>query len=120
MVGLLQIASAASVVVIFVLASIIKSVKGGYLGNVIKEIQDNGEDLDSRLTDIQDTTHETLERTEQNGEQIQDLGEAVYLLHVDDEDINEDELREKVGVEETGTDIFRGGGDVPGHFDDDD
>jgi hypothetical protein len=120
MVGLLQIASAASVVVIFVLASIIKSVKGGYLGNVIQEIRDNGEDLDSRLSDIQDTTHETLEKTDRNYERIEDLGEAVYLLHADDEDINESELREKVGVDSTGTDIFRGGEDIPGHFDDDD
>lgn len=117
MVGLVELAGAVSVVVIFVMASIIKSLRGGYLGNVVDKARQ--QDIETKIDDIHETTHETLERTERNGQQIDDLGEAVYLLHSDDEDINESELREKVGVEETGTDIFRGG-DSGELLDDDD
>jgi len=106
MTTLLQIASAVSVVAIFVIATIIKSYKGGYLGNVVQRYRENNTQMNSKLEDIQATIEKTHHEAQSNGKHIADLEEAVFLLHRDDEQINESELREKVGVDETGTDIF--------------
>lgn len=111
MVDLLQIASAVSVVTIFVLAAVIRSIKGGYLGNVIRRRRQQKTVLNGTLGDIKKVSEETYEETKQNGEQLNDLGEAIYLLHRNDENVDEDGLRDKVGVDETPGDIFSGSGD---------
>jgi len=108
MVSLVEFAGATSIVVIFVAASVIKSVKGGYLGNVLDKTINQGEQVNGKLDDIHQLSQETYKSTEENGEYIDDLGEAVYLLHKDEEQVDEQELREKVNVDETGVDIFDG------------
>jgi len=106
MVSLVEFAGAASVVVIFVSATVIRSIKGGYLANVLENTINQGEQVNGKLDEIHQLSQETYESTEDNGEHIDDLGEAVYLLHKDEEQVDEQELREKVNVNETGVDIF--------------
>lgn len=104
-VDLLQFAGAVSVVFIAVLGATIKSMKGGYLGNVLDEHAQGSNQVNGKLDDIKELSQDTYEATEQNGEQIQDLGEAIYELHKTDENVNAENLREKVGVEDD-VDIF--------------
>lgn len=106
MVEILRVASAAGMVAIFVAATLIKSYKGGYLGNVIQNHRSKGTEVNGKLDSIEETVEETYEETRHNGEQIDDLGEAIFLLHRDDAAVDERELRQKVGVQDTATDIF--------------
>lgn len=97
-VELLQLAGALAVVVIGVLAAVIRSYKGGYLGNVVQRHMREDE-LNGTLGDIQTTVEETHD-------DVQDIGEAIYMLHRDDENVDEAQLREKVGVDDLAGDIF--------------
>lgn len=106
MVELIQVGTATGTVLIFALAMAIKSYKGGYLGNVIQNHRDSGTQVNGKLDSIEETVEETYQETRHNGEQIDDLGEAIFLLHRNDAQVDERELRDKVGVDGMSTDIF--------------
>lgn len=106
MVALIELAGAISIIAIFVLASIIKSLRGGYLGNVVQNQRQQTDRVDKKLDDIRDLSQDTYDETERNGKHIDNLGEAVYLLHREDVNVDGEELRERLNVDSTGSDIF--------------
>jgi len=104
-----ELAAAIGVFIIVLMATVIKSYYSGFLREVLDEQQrrlGDGHDVDQKLETIQTRIKETHRLTGRNGDKIDDLGEAVLLLHRDDDDVMEQELRRKVGVEKMGDDIF--------------
>lgn len=110
---LVEIGYALAIVVVAVIAGVIKSYKGGYLGRVVdNHLERSKGEMNGKLDEIQRTVEETHDTTEALAEQVDDLGEAIYLLHRDDPGVHEGELREKVGADELATDIFDRDDDV--------
>lgn len=62
-----------------------------------------------RLEDIDGKQDEVLHRVEGVDERVEDIGRTVALLHADDEHVDEEELRQRVGVEDTDADLFERG-----------
>jgi hypothetical protein len=55
-----------------------------------------------------DDIESTVQRVDDKVDKIDDIGEAMVLIHQDDEYVDEEALREKVGVEDLSSDIVEG------------
>lgn len=99
-IDLLKLSVAIGVVLVSITSVMIRSYKGGRLGNVLDNQQNGSNQVNGKLDDIHDLTEETKQATEENGEQIQHLGEAIVILHENDPSVKPEELKEKVGVED--------------------
>lgn len=100
-----QAGTMVGVVVVAAVAQTIRSLRGGRLR---KALDNGGEEdgIEEGLTEIQEIAEDTYEATRENGRDIEDIGEAIVLLHRDDEMVDEEDLREKVGVDELQDDIL--------------
>lgn len=111
MVDLIQLGTAIAIVFIAAAATIIRSLRGGTLGNVLdkrrrKRADGGGDRVNGKLDDIRERVEDTYESTEENGEKIDHVAEAMVMLHRDDDDVKEQELRRKVGVDSMDDDFL--------------
>lgn len=99
-----DLGAAIAVFVIVLVAAIIKSWRTGYLREAI-----NTQGAQSaKLDEIEAKIEQTKASADMNGRKLDDLAEAVVLLHADDDAVDEEALREKVGVETLGIDLING------------
>lgn len=115
MVEVLQLAGAISVITITVIASVIKSLKGGYLGTLIdgwRAENDAGSqahhEINERLRTIDETTQRTETKVEDVDDRVDDVAKAVLIIHEDDDHINDEALRERLEVDELNSDLLEG------------
>ena len=106
MVALLEVASAAAVVVIAVIAAVIRSTRGGYLGNVLDRYVRQGRRTDKKLDEIAETVDETHEDVQSVQSEAERIETTMYLLHRGDDHVDEEELRQRLEVEEADADLF--------------
>jgi len=63
------------------------------------------DNIASRVEDVYSTTERIEQQTELNSQEIKNVEEAIAILHQDDADVNEEELKEKLNVDHLNTDI---------------
>lgn len=105
MVDLVQLGVAIGVIGAMTIATVIRSYRGGAIGSALEKIR--GDKRDKKLDEIHKTVSETKEDVEHVDEKVDDLGEAIVELHKEDEGIDHNQLRDKVGVDELSSDIHR-------------
>ena len=100
-------AAAVGTVLIGLIAGAVRSYRHGWLKGFVDEaIGTRNDNLDEKLNSIHQDVEETYDETKRNGEHIDEVAEAIVLLHSDDEDVDERELRERLEVEDLDRDLF--------------
>lgn len=103
---LLQLGGALAVVVISTLAAVIRSVKGGYLGNVLDKHVRRGDRVDGKLDDIQDGVDETRSEVQDVHEEVEKVERLMFLLHRGDDGLEAEDLRDRLDIDRVDADLY--------------
>lgn len=110
--SLLDIGAAIGVVLIGIISAILKSYRDGYLRSALQRRQDTTQKeqqahqkINNRIEDIHESTQTTQERVEDIDDKVESIGEAMVVLHADDDDVDTRQLRDQVGIDEMPSDI---------------
>lgn len=109
---LAEIGTALGSVLVVAIVFVIRSARSGKIRDALENRNESKElgksahkKIDDRIEDIHKTTKDTDAKVDSLSNQVTDLAEAVVVLHADDPGVNQEALRERVGVEDMASDI---------------
>jgi len=113
-VGLFEIGAGIAMILLGAASVLVKSARDGRIAEwreARKRAKTLGDDAHAKVMEKADKLDKLdkldgiEEQVEENGEQLKDVGEAIVVLHQEDEDVDEEALRRKVDVEDMSGDI---------------